>query len=143
MQSDDQRALINRYLAAYNSFDVEAMLAVLSPDISFENYSGGELTASASGIDEFRRLAEQSTSIFAERDQRITALEPGDGTIDGANEGAIDAPNHGVITARIDFHGRLAADIPGGPPAGTVLDLKGESAFTFRDFLIARIVDRS
>jgi ketosteroid isomerase-like protein len=127
MQSDDQLALINRYLAAYNSFDVEAMLAVLSPDIYFENYSGDELTARASGIDEFRRLAEQSTSIFAEREQRITALESGDG----------------AITARIDFHGRLAADIPGGPPAGTVLDLKGQSAFTFRDALIASIVDRS
>jgi hypothetical protein len=127
MENADQLALIDRYLAAYNGFDVEAMLAVLSPDVRFENYSGDELTAQASGIEEFRRLAEQSTSIFAEREQRITALESGDGS----------------ITARIDFHGRLAMDLPGGPPAGTVLDLQGQSAFTFKDALIAGIVDRS
>jgi hypothetical protein len=127
----DQLALIDRYLAAYNGFDVEAMLAVLAPDVRFENYSGDELTAQASGVEEFRRLAEQSISIFAEREQRITALE-------------VDADSgNGVVTARIDFHGRLAADIPGGPPAGTVLDLQGQSAFTFKDGLIASIVDRS
>jgi steroid delta-isomerase-like uncharacterized protein len=127
MQNADQLELIDRYLAAYNRFDVEAMLAVLSSDIRFENYSGGELTAAASGKEAFRRLAEQSISIFAEREQRIAALESGEG----------------AITARIGFHGRLAADIPGGPPAGTVLDLQGESAFTFKDGLIAGIVDRS
>jgi ketosteroid isomerase-like protein len=131
MQNADQLALIDRYLGAYNGFDVEAMLAVLSPDVRFENYSGGELTAQASGIEEFRRLAEQSTSIFAEREQRIAELESG-----GSAEGD-------TITARIDFHGRLAIDIPGGPAAGTVLDLRGESAFTFKDGLIASIVDRS
>jgi hypothetical protein len=127
MPNADQLALIDRYLAAYNGFDVEAMLAVLSPDVRFENYSADELTAQASGIDEFRRLAEQSTSIFAEREQRIAALESDGNT----------------IIARIDFHGRLAADIPGGPPAGTVLDLHGESVFTFNDGLISVIVDRS
>jgi hypothetical protein len=131
MQNADQLALIDRYLGAYNGFDVEAMLAVLSPEVRFENYSGGELTAQASGIEEFRRLAEQSTSIFAEREQRIAELESG-----GSAEGD-------TITARIDFHGRLAIDIPGGPAAGTVLDLRGESAFTFKDGLIAGIVDRS
>ena len=130
----DRLALIDRYLAAYNRFDVDAMLAVLSPDVRFENYSGEELTAQASGIEEFRRLAEQSRSVFAEREQRIVALD--------VEEGAGDC-TIGTITARIDFHGRLAADIPGGPPAGTVLDLQGHSVFAFKDGLIASIVDRS
>jgi hypothetical protein len=131
MENADRLALIDRYLAAYNGFDVEAMLAVLSPDVRFENYSGDELSAQASGIAEFRRLAEQSASVFAEREQRIAALE--------VEEGAGD----GTITARIGFHGRLGADIPGGPPAGTVLDLQGQSVFGFKDGLIASIVDRS
>ena len=131
IQNKHRLALIERYLAAYNGFDVEAMLAVLSPDIRFENYSGGELTAHATGIEEFRHLATQSTAIFAEREQRIAALELNDN------------PGDGVVTARIDFRGRLAVDIAGGPPAGTVLELQGQSAFTFRGALIASIVDRS
>ncbi len=137
MENADQVALIDRYLAAYNGFDVDAMLAVLSPDVRFENYSAGELTAQVSGIEEFRRLAEQSTSIFAEREQRIAALEVGEGADDGTI-GTI-----GTVTARIAFHGRLAADIPGGPVAGTVLDLQGQSVFAFKNGLIASIVDRS
>ena len=135
IQSNHQLALIERYLVAYNGFDVEAMLAVLSPDIRFENYSGGELTAHATGIEEFRHLATQSTAIFAEREQRIATLE--------LNDNPGEKPGDGVVTARIDFRGRLAVDIAGGPPAGTVLELQGQSAFTFRGALIASIVDRS
>jgi hypothetical protein len=125
--SDHQVALINRYLAAYNAFDVDGMLAVLSPEVRFQNYSGDQLTAAASGIEAFRRLAEQSKAVFAEREQRITALESSDGS----------------VIASIAFRGRLAADIPDGPLAGTVLDLQGLSAFSFNDGLITDIVDRS
>jgi hypothetical protein len=127
MRSSDQIELINRCLAAYNAFDVDGMLVVLSPEVRFENYSGAQLTAAASGIDEFRQLAEQSKALFSEREQRITALEP----------------NEGSIIASIAYRGRLSADIPNGPRAGTVLDLHGESEFSFNGGLITKIVDRS
>jgi steroid delta-isomerase-like uncharacterized protein len=127
MQQPPPKELIDRYLAAYNAFDVDGMLALLSPDIRFENYSGDQLTAEASGIDAFRRLAEQSKALFSEREQRITALELG---ADRA-------------VAGIAYRGRLAADIPGGPAAGTVIELQGRSEFAFGDGRITRIVDRS
>lgn len=127
MQQPSPKELIDRYLAAYNAFDVDGMLALLSPDIRFENYSGDQLTAEASGIDAFRRLAEQSKALFSEREQRITALELG---ADRA-------------VAGIAYRGRLAADIPGGPAAGTVIELQGRSEFAFGDGRITRIVDRS
>src|SRR4051794_39586541 len=111
MENSDQIALIHQYLAAYNAFDVDGMLAALSPGVRFENYSGDQLTAAASGIDEFRRLAEQSKALFSEREQRITALEP----------------SNDSIIASIAYRGRLSADIPNGPQAGTVLDLHGKS----------------
>lgn len=121
------RQLVDLYIDAYNAFDIDGILALLSPDIRFENYSGGELTASADGIDEFRRIGETARSMFAEREQRITSLK-------FENDEAL---------AVIDYRGRLAADIPGGPAAGTLLELKGQTEFTFRDGLIAKIVDRS
>lgn len=127
MDDTSRESLVERYLAAYNRFDVDGMLAVLSNDVRFENYSGDVLTASASGIDEFRSLAEQACALFCEREQRLTSLEL--------------AP--GAATACIAYRGRLAADIPGGPPAGTLLELAGTSEFSFDGGRIVRIVDRS
>jgi ribosomal protein S18 acetylase RimI-like enzyme len=124
---DAAASLVNRYLAAYNAFDVAGMLAVLSPAVRFENYSGGALTAAASGIDEFRQLAEQATAIFSEREQRITALER----------------SEGGIVATIAYRGVLARGLADGPGAGTVLELQGTSEFSVDDGLIAKIVDRS
>lgn len=122
-----QKDLIDRYLAAYNAFDVEAMLAQLDPAIRFENYSNGALSAQATGIEAFRQLAEQSRALFSEREQRVTAL-----TQDG-----------GMLVAEIAWRGRLAADVPDGPPAGTLLEMRGRSEFAFGAGGIVRIVDRS
>lgn len=127
MNSSSMKDLIDRYLAAYNAFDVDGMLSLLSQDVCFENYSGDQLTAATSGIDEFRKLAEQSRSLFSEREQRIAGLEFG----------------HDSAIAVIAYRGKLAADIPDGPSAGTVLDLQGESEFSFGNGQITRIVDRS
>lgn len=119
--------LVERYLDAYNRFDIEAMLALFAPGIRFENYSNDQLTASADGIAEFRALAEHSRTLFSERDQQILSLELGDDS----------------GQARIAFRGRLAVDIDGGPKAGTVLELTGTTEFSFHDGRITRIVDRS
>lgn len=127
MNSSSMKDLIDRYLAAYNAFDVDGMLSLLSQDVRFENYSGDQLTAATSGADEFRKLAEQSRSLFSEREQRIAGLEFG----------------HDSAIAVIAYRGKLAADIPDGPSAGTVLDLQGESEFSFGNGQITRIVDRS
>lgn len=119
--SSYKKELIDRYISAYNAFDVEGMLALLSPDIRFENYSGGQLTATVNGIEEFRQLA------FSEREQRVTAIRA------GANSTIVDLAYRGVF----------AVDIPNGPPAGTVLDIQGQSEFSFTGGLISKIVDRS
>jgi hypothetical protein len=123
----NEKDSIERYLAAYNAFDIEAMLAQLDPAIRFENFAGGQLTAEASGIEAFRALAEQSKNLFSEREQRITALVRQDG----------------MLVADIAWRGRLAADLPDGPPAGTLLEMRGRSEFAFGAGGIVKIVDRS
>ncbi len=124
---DTRQTLIDRYVAAYNAFDVDGMLAVLAPQVRFEHHTGGQLTASAEGRDAFRRLAQQAVALFAEREQRVTRLQWGPET----------------ATADIAYRGCLARDIPGGPPAGTRIELQGTTEFAFEDGLISRIVDRS
>jgi hypothetical protein len=120
-------ALIERYVAAYNAFDVDGMLDTLTHDVRFENWSGGLLTAASDGRDAFRVLAEQARTMFAEREQRVTAL----------------APRGDALVAAIAWRGVLAVDLPGGPPAGTRLALRGESEFVVRDGQLSLVVDRS
>lgn len=127
MSNSDKEKLIDRYLVAYNSFDIGGMLALLSPDVRFENYSGGQLTGATNGIEEFKKLAEKSQSLFSDREQRITRLNH----------------NQDFAIADISYRGKIAADIPNGPPAGTVLDLQGQSEFYFKAGQISKIVDRS
>ena len=127
MEHRTPRELVAAYVAAYNAFDIEGMLGLVSDDVRFENHSGGALTAQASCRDALRALAEQSKALFAQREQRVTHWDIGD-----------DA-----ISVAIDYTGRLARDIPGGPAAGTVIALKGASEFAFADGKITRIVDRS
>lgn len=127
MSATPEEALVDRYLAAYNAFDIDGMLAQLAREVRFENWSDGELTASSDGIEAFRALAERARTLFSAREQRIVSVErSGD-----------------ALLAIIDWRGTLAADIPDGPGAGTVLELRGESEFGFADGRIARIVDRS
>lgn len=127
MTNTDLPELIVRYLTAYNHFDVDGMLALLTTDVVFENFSGNQLTAATQNADQFRALAQQSATMFSEREQRITGF-----TVQLAS-----------TVVDIAYQGRLAVDVPDGPAAGTVIDLQGQSEFWFRDGLINKIVDRS
>jgi ketosteroid isomerase-like protein len=124
---DSHRALIERYLTAYNAFDVEGMLALLDPDITFENVSGGQITASARGLAEFRALAEHAATLFASRRQTIRRFVP------EATSARIE----------IDYVGVLATDLGPELRAGETLRLSGHSTFHVRDGRITRIVDES
>ena len=127
MQANERAQVIHKYIAAYNAFDVESMLELLSPAVRFENWSGAHRTTEASGIGEFRQLAEQAKGMFSEREQRITAIKQ----------------SAESVIVNIAYRGQLAVDIQDGPRAGTVLNLNGESEFVFDGGLISKIVDRS
>lgn len=127
MDAVEMRQLIDRYVAAYNAFDVDGMLAVLHPEIEFRNVSRGEITASASGADEFSKIARQATGLFSFRHQEIVGFRS----------------KGNVATAEIRYEGVLAADLPNGLRAGEALRLDGRSEFSFRDGMIDRITDSS
>jgi ketosteroid isomerase-like protein len=124
---DPHRELVDRYLAAYNAFDVPGLLATLHDDVRFRNLAAGEITASADGIDEFRALAERAAALFSSRRQRIREYVAGDG------EARIE----------VDYEGVLAADLGPQMRAGDTLRLAGRTTFGFRDGRIASVVDES
>lgn len=128
VMDDSLRAqLVAKYIDSYNRFDIDGMAALLSDDICFENHSAGEQSHATRGIAEFVALANASKALFAEREQRITALrfEPAS------------------VVATIEFRGRLAADMAGGPAAGTVIEMAGTSRIFFTDGLISKVVDET
>ena len=127
MSPDPHRTLIDRYVEAYNAFDVAGMLGVLHPDVRFRNVSNGQETAATDGRDEFRALAKRGLEIFRSRKQTIREYYT-----DG---------DRAWIT--VDYQGVLAKDLGPGLAAGDTLRLTGRSAFTFRDGLIVDLLDES
>ncbi len=76
MTEQEKKDLINNYIAAYNRFDVDGMLAFLHSDVAFLNISkGGAVTVESDGIDQFRELALQSASLFSKRQQSVTSFK--------------------------------------------------------------------
>ena len=127
METKAKKNLIERFVRAYNSFDVDGMVALMHPECSFQNISGGQVTAIAMGIRQFRELAEKSKALFSTRSQTIIAYK-------------IEQES---VTVDVDFQGVLRVDLPNGPKAGEPLKLKGKSIFRFRDGLIYELIDQS
>jgi hypothetical protein len=127
MNPDEQKRIIARFINAYNSFDVDGMVALMHPNCLFQSVSGQEVTASARGLTEFRELAEKSKALFSSRCQKVLRFE-------FAGEKA---------TVDISFEGILKADLPNGLKASDVLKLEGRSVFEFQDGLICGLTDYS
>lgn len=72
-------------------------------------------------------LARVGAAMFASRKQAIVSLEE----------------REGRVVATIDFHGEVAEDIPDGPRAGTVIEMRGASEFGFDGGAIALVIDRA
>jgi hypothetical protein len=121
------RALVDRYLDAYNRKDVAAMLATMDPAVVFENHTAGVLGVRTQGLVELRELAEISRELFAARRQTITGWQ-----------------QHGdSAVAHILFEGTFAVDLPNGVRAGQALSLIGRSEFRQRAGRLVFIADHS
>ena len=123
-------ALIEAYLDAYNRFDIEGMLATVSDDVRFEHHSGGELSVATDGKADFEKLARVGAAMFASRQQFVTELRE----VGTAGD---------TVIADIQFHGEIADDIPDGPGAGTVIEMRGTSEFRFAAGKISRVIDKA
>jgi len=122
-----QQALIERYIQAYNQFDVAGMAEKLHPSILFENISGDKVTLSLRGLQAFREQAETASSLFSSRQQEITNWH---------------FNGHEVII-NIAYQAIMAIDFPNGLKTGESLALNGQSVFHFENDKIIKIIDKS
>lgn len=124
---EQQKLIIEKYIDAYNAFDIKGMTKNLNENIVFENISNGKVDVRTEGINDFTKQAESAKQYFMERNQ----------TIDFWNF------DEQKVTIEIDYKATLAIDLPNGLKVGDTLELKGKSEFDFEDLKIIKITDKS
>ena len=120
--------MIEKYVEAYNRFDISGMLTDLHDKVVFQNVSGDTVNLKTESKGAFQKQAEAALGYFSERRQTITNWEQ-------------VSPE--VIRIGIAYRGVLAIDFPNGMKAGEVLELTGQSEFIFQEQQIISITDRS
>ena len=113
------------YVDAYNRKDIDGMMACLADDIFFEHLNNGEIVTSLTGKPAFRQQAEHAAQLVSQRQQVLLDRTVADD----------------VVSAKIDFTGTLAIDLPDGSKAGEVVQTAGHSVFVLQDRLIAKLTD--
>lgn len=124
---EQRETIIRNYIAAYNHFDIDGMMADFDEHIHFENISAGESSLRLTGLAAFRDQAEQAKQFFSSRQQTIQSFKhTGDETL-----------------VEIDFQAVLANDLPNGMKKGDRMHFPGQSVFTFAGNKITGITDIS
>ena len=119
----DAIALIQRYYAAFNTDDREAMLACLTDDVAHDLNQGGR----EHGREAFRAFLARMNRCYAERLEKIVVMAGADGT---------------RAAAEYEVHGSYLADDEGLPPAhGQRYVLPGGAFFDLRDGRISRVTN--
>lgn len=121
MAAAETVALIQRYCAAFNAADPEAVLACLSEDVVHDVNQGGRRTGKAA----FRDFSRHMDRCFAEQLENISVMA----TPDGAR-----------AAAEFDVLGTYIETDEGLPPAaGQTYRLAAGTFFEVRDGLITRV----
>lgn len=121
MSADAARALIERYYAAFNADDNDAMLACLTEDVVHDINQGGR----QSGKPAFRDFLAHMDRCYRERLSDIVVMATPDGS---------------RAAAEFVVHGAYLATDEGLPPAsGQSYVLPAGAFFEVRDGLIARV----
>lgn len=117
----DHIALIQRYYAAFNAGDWEAMLACLTDDVAHDLNQGGR----EHGREAFRAFLARMQASYSEQLQKIVVMASADGL---------------HAAAEYEVHGSYLADDEGLPPAhGQRYVLPGGAFFDIRDGRISRV----
>lgn len=125
MQGDPIPDVIARYIAAYNTMDVDGMLSCLADDVRFENITHGRSNVVTENKAALDKIARASLDAFSERTQTPTnCIAVGD-----------------RACVAVAFRAVIASDLPNGLKAGHVIEAAGASFFELRDGLIASILD--
>ena len=124
---EKEEHMIKAYINAYNNFDIDGMLEHLDENVVFENHQNGDLTLEIKGKGKFREQAEKTAEVFSSRKQEVLSIDHKSKT----------------VLAEIQYNAMLAVTISENLKAGSEINLKGKSVFSFDKNKIVKIVDLS
>ncbi|MEJ8803539.1 nuclear transport factor 2 family protein [Pontibacter sp. H249] len=127
MENQTLRHIIQKYIEAYNQFDVDSMLQYMHEDVKFQNISGSNVTLAITGKTAFREQAELAKTYFTQREQSIKNIQ------EQGHE----------VEVTIDYKAILAVDLSDNLKAGDTISLQGKSVFIFADNKIIELKDYS
>ena len=119
------KKMIQRYVKAYNNFDVDKMLGDMADDVKFENIAEGLITLSIEGKEALKEQMENAKNLFSERTQTINHY----------------SYSKDYVEVQVNYTAVVAVDLPNGVKAGEHIVLKGKSIFMFRDNQIIELKD--
>lgn len=122
-----QKKIVENYIKAYNTFDLEAMCEHLTDGLVFENVSNGIVDLRTEGLNAFKEQVATAKQYFSQRTQSIETWEF----------------KNAKVTVAIAYTATLAMDFPNGLKTGDILELKGQSEFEFEQEKIKSIRDKS
>lgn len=121
------KEIINKFIAAYNSFDIDSMVSLLHPEVQFKNISNEEVDVQTEGKEQFEKLARQSAMLFREREQKVISCNEADNK----------------VNVEIQYRAILAVDLPNGLKSGDRMEMQGRSEYIIKDGLIYSVIDKS
>lgn len=125
MDVEGKRSVIECFVHAFNSFDVDTMVSLLDPDAEYRCIVNGAVLHGTSGIDEFRSLGEQWRLHYSSR--KLTVMEM-------YEKGC-------QVIMEINYAAVMAADSADGMKAGDTVKREGISEVVFRDDKILSITE--
>jgi ABC-type proline/glycine betaine transport system ATPase subunit len=120
------KEIINKFIAAHNSFDIDSMVSLLHPEVQFKNISNEEVDVQTEGKEEFEKLARQSATLFREREQKVISCSEADNK----------------VNVEIQYRAILAVDLPNGLRSGDRMEMQGRSEYIIKDGLIYSVIDK-
>lgn len=125
MKKRKYKKIIQRYVKAYNNFDVDKMLVDMADNVKFENIADGLVTLSIEGKEALKEQMENAKKVFSKRTQTISQY----------------TYNKDYAAIKVNYSAIAAVDLPNGVKAGDPIELSGKSIFMFRDNKIIELKD--
>lgn len=125
MDESKIKEIIQEYFDAYNEFDIERMVALLTEDVSFKNISNGKIILEINGKKSYKHQAESAVPLFEKRKMTINEL----------------SFNKDNVEVRLKFKGILGIDVPEDHKKGDKIEDEGRTILKFRDDKICSIED--
>lgn len=125
MDKSKIKEIIQEYFDAYNEFNIEKMVALLTDDISFKNTSNGKVILEINGKKSYKHQAESAVPLFEKREMTINKL----------------IFNKDNVDVRLKFKGILGIDVPEDHKKGDKIEDEGRTILKFRDDKIYSIED--